>query len=103
MKFHTQSEPRSRLHLSEWGALITAATLSLDRKEPWEQKVETTQVSALGPAPRWEKAWGAPVSSVCSTWLCWFRAMDCVKGYLTNLQGVTLEHVDIATLVHINF
>lgn len=35
------------------------------------------------------------IPSVCSAGLCWFRAMNCRKGYLTNLQGITLVHEGI--------
>lgn len=43
----------------------------------------------------WEKVCGALFPSVLSSWLCWFRGMNCMKHYLKNLQGITLGHVDI--------
>lgn len=99
MTFHIQSELRSRLRLPRCGALMTAIIVSLDRKEQWEQKVETTQVSALGPAPctpRWKGVMGDgrrsgvlffPLFSVLDfagseLWIVW------------NLQGITLGCVD---------
>lgn len=42
----------------------------------------------------WEKVWGATFPSVLSSWLCWFRGMNCMKHFQKNLQGITLGHVD---------
>lgn len=28
-----------------------------------------------------------------SSWLCWFRGMNCMKHYRKNLQGIILGHL----------
>lgn len=82
--------------MSRWGDLISATIFNLDQKKTVGAEGGDCTVHSMlkwfGRA--WEKVWGAVFPSVLSSWLCWFRGMNCMKHYLKNLQEITLGHVD---------